>query len=168
MRNPNRRTALLEGSAPLLWLLVPSLAARSAAGRRAAPKLEWRGFTSEAGRFSVKLPGGPRVSHPEEVRGAHTIRRDLHVAAVGDDYVFHVDYSGLPGEQRRVRGREVTVTTPFGPGKTGFVQGRVFNSGRRYYMPLFVATGGSLARGGGAKSAADLERFFGSVKVTPK
>ena len=37
------------------------------------------------------------------------------------------------------QGREATVTTQVVTGKTGFVHGRVFNSGRRYFLLIFVA-----------------------------
>ncbi|HEY0172278.1 MAG TPA: hypothetical protein VGB98_14735 [Pyrinomonadaceae bacterium] len=172
MRTLNGRTFFHGGRRLLLSLILLSASTHAAAARQAAPKLDWREFTSEAGGFTIKFPGEPRLSHPQEVRGPYTVRRNVHEVAVGNDYTFLLDYSDFPGpykepdsafeggisaltnpmiarggrlltkekvERGTCVGREATVSTPIVPGKTGFVQGRVFNSGRRFYMLIFVA-----------------------------
>jgi hypothetical protein len=156
----------------LLSLLLLAAPAQVAAARQAAPKLNWREFTSEPGGFTIKFPGEPRISHPRLSRGPYNVERNMHEVMVGDDYVFQFDYTDFPGPDRdpdlafegglsaltnpmlarggrlltkenvvrgTCEGREATVTTQVVPGKDGFVQARVFNSGRRYYMLIFVA-----------------------------
>ena len=151
--------------------LVVLFGAAQAAGRQAAPRLDWREFTSEAGGFTVKLPGVPRITHPQMVKGPLTFSRNLHEVTVGDDYRFEFDYMDMPAgysepdlaleggisglinplvaaggrvltNDKIVRGtcegREVTGTVPRS-GRINFVQGRVFASGQRYYMLIFVA-----------------------------
>lgn len=154
-----------------LSLLVLVGAAQAAAGRQAAPKLDWREFNSEAGGFTVKLPGTPRITHPQMVKGPLNISRNLHEVIIGSSYRFEVDYMDMPAgysepdialeggisglvnplvadggrvltNDKVVRGtcegREVTGTVPRA-GKTNFVHGRVFASGQRYFMLVFVA-----------------------------
>jgi hypothetical protein len=156
----------------LLSLAVLCGAAQPAAGRQAAPKLDWREFTSEAGGFTVKFPGEPLISHPQATLGPYNVVRNLHAVTVGDDYAFNLEYTDLPGAHKNpdmafeggisaftnpliakggrlltkenvvrgtCEGREATVAAPVVPGQTGFLQGRVFNSGRRFYMLVFVA-----------------------------
>ena len=164
MRRLHRRTLLLA----LLALLG---AAHAASGRQAATRLPWREFTSEAGGFSVKFPGTPRVTHPVMNKGPLNIPRNLHEVAVGGDYRFELDYMDMPaglepelaleggisgltnpmlarggrvltnGKVTRgaCEGREATLSVQVLPGKSGFVQGRIFYSGQRYYMLVFVA-----------------------------
>ena len=87
MKNLYTRTVLL----PLLVLC----AAHAAAGRQAGPKLDWREFTSAAGGFSVKLPGEPRVTTPQMVKGPLTFKRNLHEVSAGG-YSFAVEYVDMP------------------------------------------------------------------------
>jgi hypothetical protein len=58
----------LDARTFILTLLVLCAAARVVSCRQAAPKLDWQGFKSEAGGFSVKFPGAPRVSQESRVR----------------------------------------------------------------------------------------------------
>ncbi|MCA1614849.1 MAG: hypothetical protein LC795_14130 [Acidobacteria bacterium] len=89
------RTFFQGGRRLLLSLLLLSATAPAAAGRQAAPKLDWREFTSEAGGFSVKFPGEPRLSRPQMERGPLTLARNLHEVTVGD-YNFAMDYVDMP------------------------------------------------------------------------
>jgi hypothetical protein len=164
MRNTYTKTFSLS-------LVVLFGAAQSAAGRQAAPRLDWREFTSEAGGFTVKLPGAPRITHPQMVKGPLTVPRNLHEVTIGSDYKFELDYMDMPAglepelaleggisgltnpllaQGGRVltnvkvargtcEGREATASLPPRAGKTGFVQGRVFYSGQRYFMLVFIA-----------------------------
>lgn len=165
------RTLFTSAPRLLLSLLLFSVTAQVAAARQDAPKFDWREFTSEPGRFTVKFPGEPRISQ-RQTKGANSFELHTHRVAVGNDYVFGVEYADFAGsygnsdaafeggmssiinmmvarggrmlsKENVVRGtcegREATATGPISPGKTGFVQARVFNSGRRYYLLLFLA-----------------------------
>lgn len=90
MRSLNPRTFVLT-------LVALFAAACAASGRQSTPKLDWQEFKSEAGGFSVKFPGVPRVSQESMVRGPLTLTRHRHALTVGG-YVFEVSYMGLPAE----------------------------------------------------------------------
>lgn len=78
-----------------LTLLALCAAARGASGRQAAPKLDWQEFKSEAGGFSVKFPGAPRVSRVPMIKGPLTLTRHVHTASAGN-YEFELDYVDMP------------------------------------------------------------------------
>jgi hypothetical protein len=88
-----------------LSLLVLFGAAQAAAGRQAAPKLDWREFTSEEGGFSVKFPGAPRLSSPKMTVGPFTSTHHVHEVSVGD-YSFGMDYLEIPAGANPEYGRE--------------------------------------------------------------
>src|SRR5919205_1072179 len=46
--------------------------------------VEWREFKSEAGGFSVKFPGVPRVEHVSFNKGPVELVRHTHTASLGD------------------------------------------------------------------------------------
>jgi hypothetical protein len=95
----------------LLSLLLLFGSAQPLAGRQAAPKLVWREFTSEAGGFTVKLPGVPRITHPQRVRGPLTVSRNLHEVSIGNDYKFELDYMDMPpGYSEPELGLEGTIS----------------------------------------------------------
>ncbi len=134
--------------------------------------MEWREFSSEAGGFSVKLPGTPKVNQSPFEKGPLTFTRFAHTLEVGH-FSFEVDYMDTPAgygdvdlsleggisglirsmtaqggtlltKETVVRGtcegRDATLLVR-DPGslKTGFGQGRIFNSDRRYYFMVFVS-----------------------------
>jgi hypothetical protein len=108
MRTHNRRTLTRGVRLVLLSLLLCSPTAHAAAGRQATPKLDWREFTSEAGGFSVKFPGEPRVSRPKMTTGPFTLTRHVHEVSVGD-YSFEVDYVDIPAGGNADNGREAVI-----------------------------------------------------------
>ena len=79
----------------VLVLLVLCAAARATSGQPAAPQLNWQEFKSEAGGFSVKFPGAPRVSQVPMVRGPLTFTRHVHTLTAGG-YEFEMDYMDMP------------------------------------------------------------------------
>lgn len=95
MQTHHGRNLIHGGRLLLLSLLLFSFPAHAAAGWQATPKLDWREFTSEAGGFSVKFPGEPRVSGPQVTVGPFTITVHLHQVSVGD-YLFEVGYIEAP------------------------------------------------------------------------
>lgn len=125
MKTHNGRALIRGGRFLLLSLLIFS--AQAAAGRQASPKLDWREFTSEAGGFTVKFPGVPRVSSPKMTVGPFTFTRHVHEASAGD-YSFEMDYIEMPAGGNADYGRE--------GGIRGFVDrardegGRVLSDGK--------------------------------------
>ncbi|MET0625872.1 MAG: hypothetical protein ABW250_23260 [Pyrinomonadaceae bacterium] len=105
MKTHNRRTLIRGVRLLLLPLLLFSASARAAAGRQAVPKLDWREFTSEAGGFTVKFPGAPRLSNPKMTLGPFTLTRHVHEVSVGD-YSFEMDYVEIPAGGNADYGRE--------------------------------------------------------------
>src|SRR5205085_3359782 len=67
-------------------------------GGVAAPTqtVEWREFKSEAGGFSVKFPGVPRVERVSFNKGPLELVRHTHMASLGDAAHFEVDYVDMP------------------------------------------------------------------------
>jgi hypothetical protein len=88
MRNLYARTLLFT-------LLALCAGARGASGRQAASALDWREFKSEAGGFSVKFPGAPRVTSAPMVRGPLNLTRHMNIVTAGG-YMFEVDYVDFP------------------------------------------------------------------------
>lgn len=80
----------------LLFTLVALCAAAHVThGRQAAPAPGWRVFDSEAGRFSIKFPGTPKVTTVPMIKGPLTLTRHLHALSVGD-YELEFDYVDMP------------------------------------------------------------------------
>lgn len=88
MKSPYARTFLFT-------LIALCAAAGGAHGRQAAPRLDWRVFNSEAGGFTIKFPGTPRVKPLPMARGPLTLTRHAHALTVGD-YEFEIDYMDMP------------------------------------------------------------------------
>lgn len=166
------RTLFTGAQRLFLSLLLLSVTAQATAARQGSPKFDWREFTSEPGRFTVKFPGEPRFRQRRLTQTADAVEVNGYNVAVGKDYVFGVEYLDSPGDygnsdsafeggvsvmintmvarggrmlskENVVRGtcegREASATGPLSPGRTGFVQALVFNSGRRYYLLVLVA-----------------------------
>lgn len=80
----------------LLFTLVALCAAAHVThGRQPAPVLNWRVFNSEAGGFSIKFPGAPKVNQFPMVKGPLTLTRYVHQMTVGD-YELEIDYVDMP------------------------------------------------------------------------
>jgi hypothetical protein len=172
MRSVNTRTFLLV-------LLALCAAARAASARQ----FDWREFKSEAGGFSIKFPGVPRVSQVPMVKGPITLTRHAHMLTAGG-YEFEMAYVDMPAgnnepelvleggisgitntfqsqggrvlSKNRVtrgtcEGLEATFELAPSSGAKGYAHARIFNSGQRYFLVVFVAQAG----GAGARAAAD-------------
>lgn len=56
---------------------------------------EWREFRSEAGGFSVKLPGNPKIQTTDGNVGPVSYKRYIHLLSIGS-FTFEVDYIESP------------------------------------------------------------------------
>jgi hypothetical protein len=135
--------------------------------------IQWREFKSEAGGFSVKLPGEPRLGQVPFNMGPISFKLYTHAVGFGDLFQFEVDYADFPAGYNNpdlsleggingltreplqqgatllskgaitrgtCEGREATLALPRrANGKQGFRQGRIFNSGQRYFFLVFTA-----------------------------
>lgn len=95
MKTHNRQTLFIGRRTLSLTLLALLAAGRVAVARQDAPRLDWREFTSEAGGFSIKFPGEPRISRPRLTMGPLTFSLNVHQVSVGD-YSFEMNYLELP------------------------------------------------------------------------
>lgn len=142
------------------------------AAQTGATELAWRDFTSEGGRFSVKLPAKPRIGEEPLEKGPIKFVRYTHSVSLVNGLSFAVDYFDMPAGSREpaitrdggingftrpmisqgakllsketiVRGTceglAATLSLPgAAPGKMGFAEARIFNSGLRYYFLTFI------------------------------
>jgi hypothetical protein len=168
----------------LFTLIALCAAAHVTHGRQAAPALNWRVFNSEAGGFSIKFPGVPKVSQLPMDKGPLALTRHVHQLTVGD-YEFEIDYVDMPAgydePELALEGGIIGITRSFesdggrvlSRGKVvrgtcegleatfalapraGYALARVFNSGQRYYFIIFVSRGGGAAAGTAAGTFAD-------------
>ena len=90
MRFPHLRALCF---AVLLLLLVTNLQANGQTTR--TPSLDWREFKSEAGGFSIKLPGEPKVSDLPLEKGPLTLMRHSHVISVAG-FPLDIEYVEMP------------------------------------------------------------------------
>ena len=153
-------------------LLLTGWSAELRAQSKTADLPEWLEFKSDAGGFSVKLPGAPKVDQTSFVKGPVTFTRFTHSLSVGHLH-FEVEYIDLPSgygdpdmsleggisglirsmstrgatlltketiERGTCEGREASLSLR-DPGSStpGYGAGRIFNSGQRYYILVFVS-----------------------------
>jgi hypothetical protein len=76
-------------------LLLTSWSSAARAQSKPGDLPEWREFKSEAGGFSVKLPGTPKLSQSSFEKGSTTFTRFSHSLQVAH-LSFDVDYMDLP------------------------------------------------------------------------
>src|SRR5256714_11523130 len=106
MKSPHTRTDFFAAHVLLLALCSAASGQTTNNGPPPAPghvvinvpqhTVEWREFKSEAGGFSLKFPGVPRVEHVSFNKGPVELMRHTHTASVGGDVQFEVDYVDMP------------------------------------------------------------------------
>src|SRR5437764_1382787 len=106
MKSPHTRTDFFAALVLLLAFCSAASGQTTNSGPPPAPghvvinvpqqTVEWREFKSEAGGFSVKFPGVPRVEHVSFNKGPMELVRHTHTASVGDAVQLEVDYVDMP------------------------------------------------------------------------
>src|SRR5436853_6872979 len=106
MKSPHPRTDFFAALVVLLAYSFAATGQTTNSGPAPAPgpvvinvpqqTVEWREFKSEAGGFSVKFPGVPRVEHVSFNKGPVELMRHTHTASVAGNVQFEVDYVDMP------------------------------------------------------------------------
>jgi len=152
------------------WVFLLSLLL---CGQAVGQEIRWRELKSEAGGFTVLLPGEPQISEEPLQRGPLKLKRHIHALALANGVSLNVEYFDMPAGTRDAEmvreggingltrsmiadgaklltratvlrgsceGLEATLELPVAnPSKHGFVHGRIFSSGLRYYLMIFLS-----------------------------
>jgi hypothetical protein len=170
----------------IVAIVVGSAVAAILANSKSFFSPRWKTFTSEAGAFSILMPGTPATSQSETPAGGSNLRVDMVSAEGKNGSAFlcsYIDYPSTPdsgtafdairdGSIRAVRGRlvsERTINVGDNPAREfqaelpshDVIDERYVLAGQRLFMLVVVSKAG-------ARNANDIDKFFTSLQFTAK